>query len=66
VFRKGEPVTEVVTSLGLTGSDVPGGGLEFAWFGNVHERAARNGARHGTPVLTSPWINLFFRTGTVA
>jgi len=41
-------------------------------FGDVHERAARNGARHGTQILTSPSgvsdprINLFFRTGTVA
>lgn len=49
-----------------------GDGEEFAWFGNVHERAASNGARHGTPILTSPSgvtdprINLFFRAGTVA
>ena len=45
---------------------------EFSWFGDVYERAARNGARHGTPVLTSPSggsdprVNLFFRTGQVA
>lgn len=45
---------------------------EFAWFGDVHDRAARNGARHGTPILTAPSgatdprINLFFRTGSVA
>jgi hypothetical protein len=47
-------------------------GEGFSWFGDVHERAARNGARHGTPVLTSPAgdsdprVNLFFRTGQVA
>jgi hypothetical protein len=45
---------------------------EFGWFGDVHERAARNGARHGTPILTSAAgvpdirINLFFRTGAMA
>jgi hypothetical protein len=27
---------------------------EFAWFGDVHQRAARNGARHDTPVLLAP------------
>ncbi len=27
---------------------------EFAWLGDVHERAARNGARHGTPILIAP------------
>lgn len=49
-----------------------GGGDEFDWFGDVHDRAIRNGARHGTPVLTSPTgetdprINLFFRTGAMA
>lgn len=47
-------------------------GDEFGWFGEVHDRAACNGARHGTPILTSPSgetdprINLFFRTGTMA
>lgn len=41
---------------------------ELSWFGDVHERAARNGARHGTPILLAPSghadprINLFFRT----
>ena len=48
------------------------GDIEELEFGDVNERAARNGARHGTPILTSPSgvsdprINLFFRTGTVA
>ena len=43
-----------------------------AWFGDVHERATRNGARHGTPILLSPSgyadprVNLFFRTGAMA
>jgi integrase len=43
-----------------------------AKFGNVHEWAARNGARQGTPILVGPSgvadarINLFFRIGTVA
>ena len=49
---------------------VPSPGLgepTLARFGNLHERASRNGARHGTPVILSPsglpdWrINLFFR-----
>ncbi|MFC9835580.1 integrase [Rhodococcus sp. NPDC127530] len=41
-------------------------------FGDVHVRAERNGARHGTPILLSssgeadPRINLFFRFGSVA
>ncbi len=41
-------------------------------FGEVHARAAANGARHGTPVLIGPggWpdprINLYFRTGPMA
>jgi len=45
---------------------------ELARFGDVHERARRNGARHGTPVITGthgrvdPRINLFFRTGAMA
>ena len=45
---------------------------ELAGFGAVHERAARNGARHGTPIVlepsghADPRINLFFRTGTMA
>lgn len=45
---------------------------EFARFGDVHQRAARNGARHGTPILLAPSgradprINLFFRTGAMA
>ncbi|WP_329321441.1 site-specific integrase [Streptomyces sp. NBC_01262] len=36
-------------------------------FGDLHERAARNGAQHGTPVLAmvsgfaDPGVNLFFR-----
>lgn len=44
----------------------------LAWFGDVHERAARSGARHGTPLLLSPSgyadprVNLFFRTGAMA
>jgi Phage integrase, N-terminal SAM-like domain len=43
-----------------------------ARFGNVHEWAARNGARQGTPILVGPSgvadarINLFFRIGSVA
>jgi hypothetical protein len=45
---------------------------ELAGFGDVHGRAVRNGARHGTPVLVDvsgavdPRINLFFRTGSMA
>lgn len=41
-------------------------------FGDLLARAARNGARHGTPVIISPSgrsdprINLFFRTGRMA
>ncbi len=41
-------------------------------FGDLHARAASNGARHGTPVLLSPAgrpdsrINLFFREGRMA
>lgn len=41
-------------------------------FGNLHARAARNGARHGTPVILSPSgrpdhrINRFFREGKMA
>src|SRR5438046_2393009 len=41
-------------------------------FGDLHERAARNSARHGTPVIVSgdgvadPRVNLFFRTGPMA
>ncbi|MEV5449529.1 site-specific integrase [Streptomyces sp. NPDC052535] len=48
------------------------GAEEFPWLGDLHERAARNGARHGTPILISPTgradprINLFFRTGMMA
>jgi integrase len=47
-------------------------GAVLAGFGDVHERAARNGARHGTPVIVSSAgradarVNLFFRTGTMA
>jgi hypothetical protein len=50
-------------------SGSPGVVTELAGFGDVHERAARNGARHGTPVIVAhtgevdPRINLFFRTG---
>ncbi|MFC8438205.1 site-specific integrase [Streptomyces griseoincarnatus] len=41
-------------------------------FGDLHERAARNGAKHGTPVLvtasgsTDPGVNLFFRVSPMA
>ena len=41
-------------------------------FGDVHARAAANGARHGTPVLLGPGgvpdpkVNLFFRTGAMS
>jgi len=48
------------------------GDEHVARFGNVHEWAARNGARQGTPILVGPSgvadarINLFFRIGTVA
>ncbi|MEG3629630.1 site-specific integrase [Streptomyces poriticola] len=41
-------------------------------FGDLHARAIRNGARHGTPVVLSPSgrpdtrINLFFREGRMA
>jgi integrase family protein with SAM-like domain len=43
-----------------------------AGFGDVYERAVRNGARQGTPILVAPSgaadarINLFFRLGNVA
>jgi integrase len=45
---------------------------ELAGFGEVHERAAANGARNGTPVIVNEagWVdarvNLFFRTGAMA
>jgi hypothetical protein len=44
---------------------------ELAPLGDVHERAAGNGARHGTPVIVAdgevdPRVNLFFRTGPMA
>ncbi|MGW1976617.1 integrase [Streptomyces sp. NPDC001889] len=45
---------------------------DFLRFGDLRERAARNGARHGTPVIVGPTgrsdprINLFFRTGRMA
>lgn len=45
---------------------------ELAVLGDVHERARRNGARQGTPVITGPGgrvdprVNLFFRTGAMA
>ena len=54
---------------------VPSGLLgdgELAGFGDVHERARGNGARHGTPVIAhtagraDARVNLFFRTGTMA
>lgn len=44
----------------------------LAAFGDLHARAARNSARHGTPVIVSPSgrpdarINLFFREGRMA
>lgn len=47
-------------------------GGELAGFGDVHERAIRNGARHGTPVIVHSGgridgrVNLFFRTGAMA
>jgi hypothetical protein len=54
-------------------SELPQVDVELlAGFGDVHERAARNGARHGTPVVISPAgfpdprLNLFFRTGAMA
>jgi hypothetical protein len=45
---------------------------ELAGLGDVHERARRNGARQGTPVIVrvggqaDPRVNLFFRTGMMA
>lgn len=45
---------------------------EVPGFGELHERAARNGARHRTPILVSrtgdvdPRVNLFFRTDKMA
>ena len=45
---------------------------ELAGLGDVHGRAMRNGAQHGTPVIVhlagrvDPRINLFFRTGPMA
>jgi integrase len=56
----------------LTSDLPPLAGEVLAGFGDVHERATRNGARHGTPVIVSSAgradarINLFFRTGTMA
>jgi hypothetical protein len=47
-------------------------GVDVHGVGDVHERAARNGARHGTPVIVGaagrvdPRVNLFFRTGSMA
>ncbi len=44
----------------------------IAELGDVHERAARNGARHGTPLImktsgmVDSRVNLFFRTGPMA
>lgn len=60
--------------VGFYDFTVPGGKLDggLAGLGDVRERARRNGARHGTPVLVGeegyadPRINLFFRTGTMA
>ncbi|MFD8459237.1 integrase [Streptomyces antimycoticus] len=46
--------------------------LGLSAFGDLHTRATRNGARHGTPVILSPSgrpdsrINLFFREGRMA
>ncbi|WP_245974803.1 site-specific integrase [Thermomonospora umbrina] len=54
----------------LVGGESPVIGVEG--FGDLHERAAANGARHGTPVLVcssgrvDPRVNLFFRTGEIA
>lgn len=53
---------------------VPAGRLDCGLmvFGDVHERARANGARHGTPVIVGgdgrvdPRVNLFFRTGAMA
>src|SRR5260370_34991790 len=45
---------------------------ELAGLGDMHERAARNGARQGTPVLVDgrgradARVNVFFRTGAMA
>ncbi|MFJ3216103.1 site-specific integrase [Kitasatospora sp. NPDC086801] len=45
---------------------------QLSGFGDLHARAAGNGARHGTPVLLDPQgrpdprVNLFFRTGAMA
>lgn len=45
---------------------------DLARLGDVHERARRNGARQGTPVIahtageTDARVNLFFRTGPMA
>jgi hypothetical protein len=45
---------------------------DLAQLGDVHERAWRNGARQGTPVIvhtageTDARVNLFFRTGPMA
>jgi hypothetical protein len=54
-------------------ADPPGlrDGEALAGFGDLHERAVRNGARHGTPVIVErsgradPRINLFFRAGAM-
>jgi hypothetical protein len=52
-------------------SGSPGEVMGLPGFGDLHERAVGNGARHGTPVIVSggladPRINLFFRTGPMA
>ncbi|MGW9025662.1 integrase [Streptomyces sp. NPDC055722] len=45
---------------------------QLSGFGDLHARAAANGARHGTPVILGPGgqpdpkVNLFFRTGAMA
>ncbi|MEU2248526.1 integrase [Streptomyces sp. NPDC019224] len=44
---------------------------QLSGFGDLHARAAANGARHGTPVILGPEgkpdpkVNLFFRTGAM-
>ncbi|WP_217491787.1 site-specific integrase [Tsukamurella pseudospumae] len=59
-----------MTFYDFTSPVVPPSGVPD--FGDVHERAVVNGARHGTPVLVGPGgrpdsrVNLFFRTGAMA
>ena len=70
VMRDGTGYWDVEFYDFVSGS--PGAVEGLPGFGDLHERAAGNGARHGTPVIVSgdgaadPRVNLFFRTGPMA